>query len=207
MGATFLWGLAQSLIGAFAPLAQEKISKEVARHTTNTAVADQIAQAVVDSAVQLTGKTDPIEAVAAAKSQPEVIKQIEVDTLGTIDRLAPVLDKMAGWDRQAWDASEASSAAAAERAQHESADLAPMLAAWAVRGMFAMIALLGLIIIAQIIWAPDHKPSGELLAALTGLMMLAASKSNTVYDYRFGSSRGSSSKDVVIAELNRRPKP
>ena len=87
MGATFLWGLAQSLIGAFAPLAQEKISKEVARHTSNTAVADQIAQVVVDSAVQLTGKTDPIEAVSAT-DEPEMQPNMVEATMLTCPHLS-----------------------------------------------------------------------------------------------------------------------
>ena len=203
MGATFLWGLAQSLIGAFAPLAQEKISKEVARHTSNTAVADQIAQVVVDSAVQLTGKTDPIEAVAAAKSQPEVIQKIEFDALDAIDRLAPVLDKMAAWDRQAWDASEASADSAAARAKGDPNDQDAYLTRSVVRLVVGTL-IGGAVLTAVLAYLKTDVQ--VILGALLALVSSIGGKFQTRYDHRYGSSRSSSSKDVVIAELNRRPK-
>lgn len=203
MGATFLWGLAQSLIGAFAPLAQEKISKEVARHTSNTAVADQIAQTVVNSAVQLTGKTDPIEAVAAAKSQPEVIQKIEADALETIDRLAPVLDKMAGWDKQAWDASESSADAAAARAHGDPNDQDAYLTRSVVR-LVVGILIGGAVLTAVLAYLKTDVQ--VILGALLALVGSIGGKFQTRYDHRYGSSRSSSSKDVVIAELNRRPR-
>lgn len=205
MGASLLWGLAASLINVFTPLAREKITKEVARHTDNPEVAQQVANDVVNAARTLTGKDDPIDAVAAARQDPVALRQIEDQCLATIDRLAPVLDKMAQWDAQAWDAEERSRDTAAKRAAAEGVDLAPMLANWAVKGMFAMIAVLATIVVVQIIWSPDHKAAAELTTSLTALIMLAAAKVNTVFDYRFGSSRSSGAKDVVIGELSRRP--
>lgn len=201
---TLLWGLASSLIDVFTPLAREKITKEIGRHTDDATVRDQVANNVIETAKALTGKTDPIEAVVAAKAEPEIVQQVEAGALETIDRLAPILDKMAGWESQAWTAEESSREAAAARARAEANDLAPMLATWAVKGLVGMIVVLALLVVAQIVWSPDHKPSGELVTALTGLMMMFAGKANTVYDYRFGSSRSSGAKDVVIGELSRR---
>ena len=45
-----------------------------------------------------------------------------------------------------------------------------------------------------------------ILGALLALVSSIGGKFQTRYDHRYGSSRSSSSKDVVIAELNRRPK-
>ena len=53
-----------------APLAKEKISKEIARHTDRPEVADQVSTAIIESVKKATGKDDPIAAVAAAQENP-----------------------------------------------------------------------------------------------------------------------------------------
>lgn len=197
-------GLAGKLIDIFSPLAQEKLTKEIARHTDNPKIADQIAGTVIEAAKAVTGKDDPVDAVAAARANPGAMAAIEARTLDNLAKLAPVLDKVAELEAKAWAAEEASRDAAATRARGDAQDLAPMLANWAVKGLVGMIVTLAAIIIVQIIVSPDHKPMGELVTALTGMMMLYAGKTNTVYDYRFGSSRSSGAKDIVISEISRK---
>lgn len=199
-----LIGLASSLIQAFAPLAREKVEREIARHTDNPAVAEQVATAVIDAAKAATGQADPIAAVAAVKADPAAAAAVQESTLDHLARMAPVLDRLAAMDAAEWGAEEASRTAAAARAQADTHGTAPMLAMWAVRGLFAMIVVLALLCLAQIIWSPDHKPSAELLTALVGLMMLAAGKAGTVFDFFFGTSRSSSAKDAIIGELSSR---
>lgn len=200
MGATFLWGLAQSLVGLFAPLAQQKIEKEVARHTTPE-IAEQVAAAVVDKAKELTGKTDPAEAVVAAKAAPELVQQIEDHTMETIDRLAPVLDKLAGWDREAWAASEASAAAAAERARGDPNDQDPYLTQSIVRLVIGIL-IGGAVLTAVLAYLKTDVQ--VILGALLALVGAIGGKFQTRYDHRYGSSRSSTAKDVVIGELSRR---
>lgn len=199
-----LTGLASALINGFAPLAQEKITKELARHTDKPEVAAQVSATIVAAAQAATGKTDPIEAVAAAKASPEALQQVQESALDAIAKLAPVLDRLASLDQATWASEEASRAAAAERAHADATDMGPMLAHWAVGGLYGCIVLLGIIAVAQVIVAADHKPMAEVMTALVGLIMLAAGTSRTVYDYRFGSSRQSAAKDAVIGELTRR---
>lgn len=201
---TFLWGLAQSLIGAFAPLAQEKISKEIARHTNNPEVAEQVASGVVNMAKTLTGQDDPIAAVAAAKTDPSMVQQIEASALDTIDRLAPMLDKIAAWDKQAWDAEEASRAAASARAAGDHNDQDAFLTrsiVWIVIGLLLATAVL----IGVLSWLKFDSGVTALVSLFTTISGLAVGKFGTRYDHRYGSSRSSSGKDIVIGELSRRP--
>lgn len=208
MGSTLLWGLAQSLIGIFAPLAKEKITKEVSRHTTNPEVADQVANTIIDSAIRITGKTDPIDAVSAAKADPVIVQQIEADALMTLERLAPVLDKMAAWDRDAWESSEKSMSSAASRAADLRGDR-PFLrfGEWFAASFIEFLSLLLLFISAggALTLALNDKLDNQLLGAIVTLMLIAGYTG--VREFWLGTSRSSSAKDVVIGELSRRPAP
>lgn len=199
-----LSGLAGTLIEAFTPLAKEKLQAEIGRHTDRPEIVEQITSGVIAAAKAATGLADPVQAVAAVAKDPVALQQVEQSSLETLSQMAPLLDQLAKLDTQRWAADDASQAAAAERAKSEANDIAPMLATYAVRGLYAMIALVGLIVIAQVIWTPDHKPSGELLTLLGALMMLAANKTNDVYSYRFGTTRQSAAKDAVISDISRR---
>lgn len=199
----FLWGLAQSLITAFTPLAREKIEREVARHSDNPQVATQVATAVIETAKSMTGKADPIEAVAAAKADPEVVQQLEVDALAVLDRLAPVLDKVHQWDREAWAAEEASRQAAAERAANDPNDQDAYLTRAIVR-MVVGILIGGAALTAVLAYLKVDVQ--VILGALLALVGAVGGKFQTRYDHRYGSSRGSGAKDIVIETLaSRRP--
>lgn len=194
--------LGNTLIAALTPLAAEKIQKEISRHTDNTAVAEQITSAVVDAAIAATGKTDPIEAVAAAKSDPEVMARVEQSTLDRLASMAPMLERLAALDREQFADEEASRAAAAQRAAADPHDVAPLLTRAALGGIAALIIFVGGIVVLQII--KTGKADAEVWALLVALVTWAMSRAGSIYDYRFGSSRGSSTKDVVIGELSKK---
>lgn len=197
--------LAGTLIDAFAPLAKEKITREIGRHTDNAAVSGQVATAVIEAVKAATGKADPIAAVAAAQNDPAAMQAAETSALDTLDRIAPMLDKMAAWEQQAWAASEASMDAAAARARAEEYDMTPML----LRGAFVVLGLLillvGCIVVVQVY--QSGSPDTATWSALTGLIGFATATVTVIYAYRFGTTRSSGAKDVVIGELARRPKP
>lgn len=193
--------LAGTLIEAFAPLAREKITKEVARHSDNPEVVSQVADGVLATAKMLTGKDDPLDAVVAVRNDPAALQQVEADALATLDRLAPLLDKMAQWDRETAQQHEASMDSAAKRAASEAWDMSKAL----VSGMFALLGLLILFvcgIAAAQAWKGDIKP--EVWAQVAGLIGFATGVATTIYAYRFGTSRSSGAKDLVIGELSRR---
>ena len=198
---SFVVGLAQALLPGLAPLIRAKVSKEMGRHTDPLA-AEQIAQTVVDAAVKATGKRDPIEAVAEAKSSQVAMREVEQDVLATLDRLAPLLDKVAEWDKAAWSAEEGSRAAARQYSHDEPF----MLDTRWVKLKF--IHLLSVAFVCFSGWFVTQNWASltpELKGAVITLMIIAGW--NGVRDYRMGSSRSSSAKDVVIGELSRRPAP
>jgi muramidase (phage lysozyme) len=200
-------GLAASLIKLFSPLAKEKLTKEMARHTDSPEIANQIATGMVETAMALTGKDDPVDATAAAKADPEIVHQVEADALATLERLAPMLDKIAQWDREAWAAEESSRDAASERARGDPNDQDVFLTRSIVALLVGLMIAIGALIGALVWLKADSGTIGTLvgLFAATGGVIVGEFK--TRYQHRYGSSRSSGAKDVVMAELARRGRP
>lgn len=199
--------LGATLIDIFSPLAKEKVQRELGRHATPE-VAEQVATAAVEAAKEATGRSDPVQAVAAVTEAAQagnttIVQQIEASALDTLDRLAPLLDKVAKWDADSRMADEASMDAASRRASGESWDMAPTL----IYGAFGMLGGLVLFVCAVAAiqaWNGDIKP--EVWAQVAGLIGFATGVGTTIYAYRFGTSRSSAAKDLVIGELSRRGK-
>ena len=196
---TFLWELAKSAISAFTPLAQEKIVKEIARHTDKPELADQIGRAIVETAVTATGIKDPMAAVVEAKKDPTVMQQLETTALVKLDELMPMLERLNQWDRDASADEEASKTAAAARLNSQDELLTK-----------SIIALLAGVIVGLGALAAGLAAMGvdvqTIIGALLMLVGVVGSKFGTRYDYSYGSSRGSAAKDVLTAEMARRPK-
>lgn len=192
------------MIKLFEPLAREKINKEMARHTDNPEVAEQIAQVVVGAAQQATGIADPLEAVVAAKSEPATVHAVQVSSLDELAKVAPLLDKIAEWDAADHAAGEASRDAASARAKAEGIDMAPALAS---RAFVVYMVVLGatLTMMGVQMWlSPDKKPAGELVGFFIAVATLGARQWERLFEYRFGTSRSSAAKDVVIGQLARK---
>lgn len=121
--------IAQILFQAFAPVIQQKVAAAVDRHSdkpgVGEAVANSLSNSLVQFAQQATGRTDPLEAVAVARQNPEVVAQAEQIAEQTVaermKELAPILAISVEWDKQKWEAERAgrqaaSAIAIAERA-------------------------------------------------------------------------------------------
>jgi hypothetical protein len=193
--------LGKTLIAALTPLAAEKISKEISRHTDDSAVSEQITTALVTAAQQATGLTDPVEAVAEARKNPAMMAQVEQSALEQLERMGPMLDRLAALNKDEWSAEEFSRDAAAARAKNEEFDMAKPLLYLAAGGVFSLIALVGGIIIAQV-WQKGT-PDTASWSALTGLIGWATGVTATIFAYRFGTTRNNTAKDVVIASMSR----
>ena len=196
------FGLVGQLVQAFQPLAQSKITTALEKHT-DPATAAQISQSlsgvIMSSAQQLTGKSDALQATAAAVSDPAIMAKIEQSALDELDRIAPYLDKIHGYSKDEWAASEASAQAAADRAHAEAVDLATPLTYSAIAGVALLLIFVGAVIIVQMV---QGKPvTTEVWAALTGLIGWMTGQAGNIYSYRFGSTRQSGAKDVLIGQL------
>lgn len=202
-GKSLAWGLASSLIDAFTPLAREKITKEIGRHADRPEVGEKIADSLIAAAKSMTGVADPIDAVAQARQVPEQLQRLEAHALEEIEKLGPILDKIAALDREAWAAEEASRDAATRRAAQEPHDQDPFLTRSVVFGAFGILALAAAL---AAVLAVYGKSTGELVGLITTGAGLIFGAFKTRIDHRYGSSRSSGAKDVVISELAaRRP--
>jgi len=195
--------LGKVLISAFAPLAAEKLQKEIARHTDKPEIAEQITAAVVQAAKDATGLSDPIEAVAAAKKDAEIMAQIEESTIQRLEQMGPLLDRLAVVDAEQFRAEEESRDSAAERAESGGVtdEMGRVLAYGGLALALALTLFVGAIVTVQIVQTGDASTASW--AALTGIIGWVTAKVGSIYDYRFGSSRGSAVKQAVLSEISR----
>lgn len=197
-------GLIQSLIQAFAPLAREKIAKEIGRHTNDTATSQQIADNLLGVVQQVTGKPDPVDAVAAAKADPALAEKVQAATLDALAQLAPLLDKIAVHDLATWDAEDRGRDAAARRGQSDEIDLGPILAYGALFMVSATLLALCVVMGVQVFFSPSREPSIAMLTLVGPLLGTVFGVLASVYAYRFGTTRNNTLKDITVEQLSRR---
>jgi muramidase (phage lysozyme) len=197
-------GLGAALINAFAPLAREKITKELARHTDNPEVAEQVYTAAVESAKALTGQADPIQATVTAMADPATMEKVQDDALSTLERLSPILDKLNQWDKEAWAAEEESRDAASKRAAGDPNDQDVFLTQAIVLMVIGLMASLGILLGLMVYLKASEGTIGTMLGLFSMAAGVVVGEFKTRYQHRYGSSRSSGAKDVVIGELSRK---
>lgn len=204
MAPDLLRGLGNTLIEIFSPIAKEKVRKELARHEVGSREADQVFAAVVDAAKTVTGIADPVRATATVTGTPAIVQQVEDDALDTLDRLMPFLDVAEKHARQAHADSEASRATAGTRSQAESYDMTLPLLAGALAFLGVLVVFVCAVALIQLF--NTDTIATEVWSLIAGLVGAALGLVTTIYAYRFGTSRSSGTKDLVIGELSRRPR-
>lgn len=198
--------LVTSLIEAFSPLAKQKIAAEMNRHSDDPAVGNQIADAILKVAQQVTGKDSPIQAVAEAQQTAAVAQKVEEGALEVLDKLAPLLDKIAVHDLATWDAEDRGRDAAARRGQSDEIDLGPILAYGALFMVSATLFALCVVMGVQVFFSPTREPSIAMLTLVGPLLGTVFGVLASVYAYRFGTTRNNTLKDITVEQLSRRSK-
>lgn len=199
-----LMPLARTAIEVFSPLAREKLTKEMDRHTDKPEVAAQIAEGVINAVKVATGQTDPVHAVSQLKADATVVPKAEAGALDTLAKLQPVLEQLAALDKAAWDASEASMDAAAKRAQGLDNDQDVFLTRSIVGMVLGVMLALGVLLGVM----QGLKASDGTIGTILGLFSMACGvvfgEFKTRYQHRYGTSRSSAAKDVLMGELSKR---
>lgn len=191
--------LLKSVFDVFSPLAAQKAEKALAKHT-DTATAKEITSNLMGKIKEVGGSEDAIAAVAAVRADPKKIEVVQQYTLAKFDEWAPLLDKIEQFDRNKLIDEEASRNAASQRAVAEN-DGQDLLLTKAIINLMCGVAIsLGAGVLILMILG---KPFGELLALFGGVVGVIIGKFGTRIDYRYGSSRQSSAKDVSIEMLAR----
>jgi hypothetical protein len=226
MGPALLIPLLTSLAEVFSPLLRGKLTQALDKQVKDPAMSQQMAGQIMDIVKQAASQSgmipqqppaagvppttpttpvytppstiDPVVAVGVVKSSPMLIQQVEQQLGDYFDRMAPVFDRIEKMEQGAWAASEDSMDRAAARAKGEADMGTPLL--------YISAGLVGLLVVFACAIAgwqvvKDGTPSTEVWAQIAGLIGFGTGVWVTIVSYRFGTSRGSSAKDVVIAEM------
>lgn len=197
--------LVQSLIQSFSPLARDKIAQEMNRHTSDPAVGNQIASDILAAITKLTGQADPVMAVAQVKQDPALAQQAEVDALTVLERMAPLLEKIAAHDERVWAAEERSRDAAGVRGRADGENDIGRPILWAVVALCGgSLVFLFSIMGVQTVTNPSHEPSTSMLTLVGPLIGGLFTALGTLVAYRFGTTRNNSLKDITVEQLSRR---
>lgn len=216
----FLIPLLGSLASVFAPLLQQKVAGAlgVKDPVMANTMAEQLMGIVKGIAAgslppQVTPESptpvavdptrlDPVVAVGIVKSNPALLAAAEVQIGERLAAVLPAIQRLDEMERSAFRDSEDSRNAAAERARIDPNDQGTVL----IYGALVLIGALILFVCAVAGWqvVKTNSPTTEVWAAITGLIAFATGVVTTIYGYRFGSSRQSGAKDVLIAEMSRK---
>lgn len=181
--------LVSLLTGVFSPIIRAKAQKALGGE-----VGGQLADNLLAVTQQVTGKADPLEAVAVARQQPEMVAKIEAAAVDWFTKMQPALDKIAALEAAAWAAEEASRDAAAKRGQ-QMAEVGVMRSPqfWIAAFILANVTGVVFTVLYRDTFSKDMQ--SFVIGAIVGGALTA------VISYFFGSSRGSAAKDIVIGEL------
>ena len=177
------------------------MAKEINRHTNDPAIGNQIADSVIQAAQQVTNQLDPINAAADVRKDPAALQKVENDTLAKLNDMAPMLDKLAQYEQAGWTSEEASRDAAAARAKGDSYDMSPLLSHSAIYMVAGLLIMLVVVMAIQAWFAEDHEPSTAMMTLFGPLAGIVFGEFKTLYSYRYGTTRSSNAKDVILGQL------
>lgn len=198
-------GLVKSLIDAFSPLARDKIAGALNKHTNDPAIGKQVADSLLDTARQLTGQADDVIAVAQVKSDPALLAKAETAALDALEKLAPLLDRIAAHDLKTWEAEEASRDAAGARGRADGEnDVGPLIVRAVIGIVIGILVGLFAIMGIQTAMSAAHEPSTSMLTLVGPLIGAVFGSLGTIVAYRFGTTRNNSIKDITVEQLSRR---
>jgi len=211
MGAGLLMALVQTVIGAFAPLAQQKMSDALTKHGGDPAAAGAIVNGVINAVATATGtsaeaiKSDPKAAIAAVntvQNNEVMIQQVEQESLASLDKLAPVLDKLHQMSKEEWVAEEDSKQAAFERNKEDPAqNIQKPMMTFTMFTVGLCTAFTGGLLGWQMYLKNGEEPNGQLIILFVMLVTTFVNMLRTQNDWGFGSSKSSAGKDETIKQM------
>lgn len=169
------------LISSLGGLAQQKIEKELARHTdpaTAKTVAAQLSTALADAATKATGKSDPIAAIAELRANPAAVAQVEAAVTTKIEQINELVEVGGG----------------IVEARKAGADpAAPPVWRQGPFWISLILLLVGGAIVGSVLWGAGWRPEDK-----SQVLMLAVSLFSMTGGFWLGSSVGSSRKTDML---------
>jgi muramidase (phage lysozyme) len=179
-------------ISALGPLVEQKIEKAVGRHTdpaTAKTVAAQLSSVIESSLTKVTGKADPVAAVAEIRASPAAAAAVSAAVEQKLVDMTPLLNEM---HRQAQERF------AAEAADRNDASVRVAKVGWNIQKYLVVggLAVTGVIVtallavlIVQVSTAANHLPDATLIAFAGPLLVLAMQGLREAYSFAFGGTQ------------------
>lgn len=191
--AAFLLNLLPSLVTAFAPMAREKIEKEVARHTDSPEVQTQVVAGIFDSLKAVTSQADPVMAVAAVKSDPELAQKAQDQIVDDINKWMPLYDRALAIEKELREANEAS----VEAARQFNKDDEFLIDTKVVRFKFIHLLSVAFVVFSGFFAWDKWDSLGEQFQGAVIMLMIVAGYTG-VKEYWLGWSHGSATKQAML---------
>jgi len=196
-----LLALLPSVLNLFAPLAQEKLGKLTGQPAS---VVEPFVSSVMAKVQEVTGQSDPVRAVSALQTAPpEKLAAVEQSALDYMDKIAPMIDKIAEMDKARWAADLASADAAGARGRGDRVDIAPRLIKHSDIAFLAALIAVGVGLSVQTYFSATHTPDGTLIGLLTILVYAVSRVFETPFRYRFGGVHESDATGIAGSAIAR----
>lgn len=197
MGAVAL-PLLSSLIPQVLQLFSTRAQAQLTKVTNDPAVSAQFMQGLIQKVgevanVPVVDDKSAVQAVAAVTANPDPAKvqALEDHALDYLDKLAPLIDRLAQHELAMRKASDDSADRAATRGQKDAKDIAPMLAIMGLAIFGIALLMVGGSLLVQMLKDSDHQVDPLLASLLTILIYAAARMAEAAYRYRFGGTADS----------------
>lgn len=184
-----LIGVAITSLGS---VVESKIEKEIARHTdpaTAKVVAGQLTTAIQDGLAKVTGKVDPVAAVAEIRANPKAAAEVATVVEQKLVDMRPLLDDMhrQAQERYAAEAQDRNDAAVRVSKVGWNIQKWLVVGGMVITGMI-VVALLALLIV-QVVVSPNHLPDAALIAFAGPVLILAMQGLREAYAFAFGGTQ------------------
>lgn len=171
---------------------EQKIEKTISKHTdpaTAKTVAGQLTTVIQDSLTKVTGKADPVAAVAEIRANPAAASAVAAAVDQKIVDMTPLLNEMHRQAQERFAAEAKDRNDAAERVSRVGWNIQK----WLVAGGLVItgcivVALLALLIV-QVSTAPNHLPDATLIAFAGPLLVLGMQGLREAYSFAFGGTQ------------------
>lgn len=189
MGAGLIFGLVQALIQGFAPKAEQVVTAALDKHGFDSVVGQTIVKTIanaVQPGIMDAPPQQQVEAFAAAAKSAVTVAAAEASALDYLDKMAPLLDKLAAQEQAVWAANDVSADKAAARGQRDKIDLAPKLVSQSGWMFFVAFACIVGLMALQMFLSKDWRID-PTLAGFLGLFAYGAIRMmDRPSAYRFG---------------------
>lgn len=171
---------------------EQKIEKTISKHTdpaTAKTVAGQLTTVIQDSLTKVTGKADPVAAVAEIRANPAAATAVAAAVEQKLIDMTPLLNEMHRQAQERFAAEAADRNAASDRVAKVGWNIQKWLVAGGLVITGAIVVALLALLIVQVSTAPDHLPDATLIAFAGPLLVLGMQGLREAYAFAFGGTQ------------------